>query len=601
MEFTNPYLIKTWCFSEKKKSRKSSQEEVLSKRNHLSTSIRKSNKFQNVPSRLFDFLKKDSKNSLQRKANRSVEPGQVARPMTKEGLKNSNTLINDNPHQKRVSRTHNKPFNSYQFSANPSCKLPRYLSKISHIPKDTKNQVKKCQETESSNPIHLNSFNSRSEVKQPKDVTMQMDNSQLDEEEMSNLDPQNFCNSSLVSSRTIMKAKHQNSLVTPVRISYVSEEKAPPPPETEEVRNTSKEPAQEEDDNNWEDISDNSGQDDVQDASLTEQQEAEILFQKTVRQSERGMQYLQSQRKLAEITKNRKVRLKSPKTEEVKFPRKIFDPEEWSLENFEIGRPLARGHSGYCLLVRERITKYPFVLKMIFKKQLSRSQRYLKSLRREIEIHSRLKHPNILSMHGWFKDHKRVFIILEYCAEGDLFTYMTEQPGRRFPEEVSANYIKQIAEALLYLHSKNIIHRDIKPENILVDGDDIKLGDFGLSIHSPSNRRKSLGGTADYMSPEMLQNKEYDSRIDIWSLGILAYELSSGEAPFYSIDKLIQGKKIKLGQFQMKSYFTESLKDLITKLLKVDPQERISIEEVLTHPWIVSNTFDISELSSEMN
>jgi len=226
------------------------------------------------------------------------------------------------------------------------------------------------------------------------------------------------------------------------------------------------------------------------------------------------------------ITPNKEERKGHMKpTDYLERKPKIFNPEEWSIERFEIGKPLSRGKFGHVLLVRERISKYLFVLKMMFKSQLRKNTKYLKNFRREVEIHSRLNHPNVVKMHGWFQDPKRLYIILEYCPEGELFTYLHSQPQKRFSEKVASNYIKQMIQSLMYLHSKNIIHRDIKPENILVDGDTLKLADFGWSIHTPANRRQTYCGTLDYLPPEMLKGEEYSNSIDIWSIGVLTYEL----------------------------------------------------------------------------
>lgn len=110
-----------------------------------------------------------------------------------------------------------------------------------------------------------------------------------------------------------------------------------------------------------------------------------------------------------------------------KSSRKVFDPNEWNIGRFEIGMPLSRGKFGHVLLVRERVSKYLFVLKMMFKSQLKKNPKYLRNFRREIEIHSKLNHENIVKMHGWFSDEKKLYIILEYCPEGELFSILQSQ------------------------------------------------------------------------------------------------------------------------------------------------------------------------------
>ena len=140
--------------------------------------------------------------------------------------------------------------------------------------------------------------------------------------------------------------------------------------------------------------------------------------------------------------------------------------------------------------------------------------------------------------------------------------------------------------ALIYLHSNRIIHRDIKPENILVDNGILKLADFGWSVHSPSMRRKTFCGTLDYLPPEMITNEEYTEAVDIWSIGVLAYELCSGRAPFHDESNKNTYNKIKNVEYKTFKYFSSELKDFIKNLLRKDPQRRMSLEEALEHPFI---------------
>lgn len=133
-------------------------------------------------------------------------------------------------------------------------------------------------------------------------------------------------------------------------------------------------------------------------------------------------------------------------------------------------------------------------------------------------------------MYGFFFDEKRIYYILEYASHGELYEIFRKV--KKFPEEKVAVYIKQVILALMYLHGLKIIHRDIKPENILLCANDqIKVSDFGWSVHSNSVR-KTYCGTPDYICPEIARREDYDYRIDHWTLGVLAYELASGKAPF---------------------------------------------------------------------
>jgi len=140
----------------------------------------------------------------------------------------------------------------------------------------------------------------------------------------------------------------------------------------------------------------------------------------------------------------------------------------------------------------------------------------------------------VVQLYGFFYDDEKIYLILEYCPGGELYKDLKAQPGGHYTEPVAAGYIYQVCKALMYIHSKDIIHRDIKPENLLNCLGVIKLADFGWSVHAPSNRRQTMCGTLDYLPPEMVQRGkiDYDNSIDIWSLGILAYEFVCGKPPF---------------------------------------------------------------------
>jgi serine/threonine protein kinase len=188
-----------------------------------------------------------------------------------------------------------------------------------------------------------------------------------------------------------------------------------------------------------------------------------------------------------------------------------FNPENWCIQDFQIGRPLGTGKFGRVYLARERTSKLVVVLKILSKKKLLR-YKFETQTRREIEIHSNLTHPNIIKLYGYFWDEKRVYLILEYATGGEVYKDLISQPLKRYTEKTSANYMKQMVKAVRYIHKKNVIHRDIKPENILLDNGFLKIADFGWSIHAPGSisRRKTLCGTLDYLAPEIVNGRSHD-------------------------------------------------------------------------------------------
>ncbi|KAF2848936.1 Pkinase-domain-containing protein [Plenodomus tracheiphilus IPT5] len=268
--------------------------------------------------------------------------------------------------------------------------------------------------------------------------------------------------------------------------------------------------------------------------------------------------------------------------------------------HFELGSSLGRGNFGRVYLARHLTTNYICALKMISKAQCAKYSEE-KLIRRELEIHQNLAHKNILKLLSWFHDDESIYLVLEYAVGGCLYTRLKKQPKGRFDEKTAAGFIAQMAEALRYMHAKNIIHRDIKPENILLGlHSEIKLADFGYSVHSESGLRSTLCGTIDYLSPEVAlmtvkpgQSEEYYTKaIDQWTLGILMYELLVGKPPFEAMNGLATQRKIagyKGKGVKFPRHISQRAEDLIGELLNIDAEKRMGLDDVLRHPWIAGH------------
>mmetsp|Transcript_24499 Transcript_24499/g.61634 ORF Transcript_24499/g.61634 Transcript_24499/m.61634 type:complete len:436 (+) Transcript_24499:70-1377(+) len=274
----------------------------------------------------------------------------------------------------------------------------------------------------------------------------------------------------------------------------------------------------------------------------------------------------------------------------------------YTIEDFDVGKLLGRGKFGNVYLARERLTGFIVALKILHKSQLLK-HKVTDNLRREILIQSHLRHENILRLYTYFYDEEKVYLALECANRGELYHVLGKY--ERLDEKLAAHYFRQMVLAIQACHDKHVIHRDIKPENILVSdaadgsGDVLKLADFGWSVHleSDSDRRETLCGTLDYLSPEMVRKQQHAFGVDIWALGILLYEFLYGRPPFERratetmseterTFKSIVEEDIAFHTEDGEDVASESAKDLIRKFLRKKAEERISLKDALRHPWL---------------
>lgn len=179
---------------------------------------------------------------------------------------------------------------------------------------------------------------------------------------------------------------------------------------------------------------------------------------------------------------------------------KTSQKQEWKLSDFDIEHRLGHGRFGKVYLAREKRTKYAYAMK---KQILDPTTKIL--VWREIEIQAELCHRNILRLYGYFQQDTYIDLILEYAPNGNLRKKLDKQPNKRFDEKCAARYILSCADALSYLHERDVIHRDIKPENLLLGiNDELKIADFGLSVNAQNQRRRTICGTPDYIPPESM-------------------------------------------------------------------------------------------------
>ncbi|KAM9386894.1 serine/threonine-protein kinase DCLK3 [Phaethornis superciliosus] len=258
---------------------------------------------------------------------------------------------------------------------------------------------------------------------------------------------------------------------------------------------------------------------------------------------------------------------------------------------YEIGRTIGDGNFAVVKECRHCDSNQIYAMKIVDKSKLKGKEDMMES---EILIIRSLSHPNIVSLIDVYETEAEIYLILEYVPGGDLFDAIIESV--KFTEHDAAVMITDLCEALVYIHSKNIVHRDLKPENLLVQHNadkstTLKLADFGLA-KQVTKPIFTVCGTPTYVAPEILAEKGYGLEVDMWAAGVILYILLCGFPPFRSQERDQEElfKIIQLGHYEFLSPYWDNIsaaaKDLITRLLIVDPQKRYTARQVLQHPWI---------------
>ncbi|TMW51573.1 hypothetical protein DOY81_003360 [Sarcophaga bullata] len=265
-----------------------------------------------------------------------------------------------------------------------------------------------------------------------------------------------------------------------------------------------------------------------------------------------------------------------------------------SIEEYEVMNLLGKG--GFATVYKARClrTQQMVAIKMIDKK-LIQGAAMANRVRQEVEIHSRLKHPSVLELYTFFQDANYVYLVLELAQNGELQRYMKQVMRRPMTEPEAANILGQVVAGLLYLHSHQIMHRDISLTNLLLSHDmHIKIADFGLAtqLKRPDERHVTMCGTPNYISPEVVSRASHGLPADVWGLGCMFYTLLVGQPPFDTDAVLSTLNKVVMSDYQVPSFISYEARDLIDKLLKKNPNERISLEQVLQHKFMLrySNT-----------
>ena len=293
-------------------------------------------------------------------------------------------------------------------------------------------------------------------------------------------------------------------------------------------------------------------------------------------------------------SKERKYYLQNEK-EYIKWVESIRKVVHYSnlRDLYEIKGNLGKGKFGLVKLGIHKESGRQVAVKIINKEYVEGMD--LEQIKSEIDILKIAKHPNIIKLYDIFENEKYIYIIMEYCAGGDLFSYI-EKRDFKLKESRAAEIVHKLCTAVYFLHQYGIVHRDLKPENILMtdvtDNADIRLVDFGLGkMIGPGEKCDEPFGTFSYVAPEVLQEKPYDFKVDLFAIGIITYLLVAGFLPF---DDENSEKEIARQTVYEPTPFPNSIwknisleaKLFVSNLLDKNPDKRMNLQEVLQHKWL---------------
>ncbi|KAF9105488.1 hypothetical protein BGX27_009593 [Mortierella sp. AM989] len=275
--------------------------------------------------------------------------------------------------------------------------------------------------------------------------------------------------------------------------------------------------------------------------------------------------------------------IKDPfKTKVLSTPRAISE----YVGPYLLGKTLGKGSSGCVKLARHRKTNEQVAVKIISKATLVNRAAVHRGIEREIAIMKLINHPHVIRLYDVYETDKELFLVMEYVSGGELFEYLVNKG--RLDEAEALKFFQQVIVGLAFCHKRKICHRDLKPENLLLDDQrNVKIVDFGMaSLQNSERLLETSCGSPHYASPEVVTGMKYDgSSSDIWSCGIILYALLTGHLPFddENIRQLLS--KVKSGKFLMPSDISGSARDLISRMLTVNPKRRITMQGVMIHPW----------------
>ncbi|XP_068598996.1 calcium/calmodulin-dependent protein kinase type 1D-like [Brachionichthys hirsutus] len=260
-------------------------------------------------------------------------------------------------------------------------------------------------------------------------------------------------------------------------------------------------------------------------------------------------------------------------------------------EVFDFKGKIGAGSFSEVFMVREKKTGRMYALKCLKKKHLAHS-----NLENEISVLRRIKHDNVVALEDFYETRTHYYLLMQLVSGGELFDRVLDRGV--YTERDASTVIKQVLQAVSYLHENSVVHRDLKPENLLYFSTDenskIMVSDFGLSKTLGHGVMSTACGTPGYVAPEVLARRPYSKAVDCWSIGVIAYILLCGYPPFFEENEMRLFSKIMRAEYSFHPPFwddiSESAKDFIRNMMEKNPSKRFLTEQALGHPWIAGNT-----------
>ncbi|XP_076942814.1 SNF1-related protein kinase catalytic subunit alpha KIN10-like [Bidens hawaiensis] len=255
------------------------------------------------------------------------------------------------------------------------------------------------------------------------------------------------------------------------------------------------------------------------------------------------------------------------------------------LRNYKLGKTLGIGSFGKVKVAEHGLTGHKVAIKILNRRKIKNMDMEEK-VRREIKILRLFMHPHIILLYEVIETASDIYLVMEYVKSGELFDYIVERG--RLQEDEGRKFFQQMISGVEYCHRNMVAHRDLKPENLLLDAKcNVKLADFGLSnIMRDGHFLKTSCGSPNYAAPEVISGKLYAGpEVDVWSCGVILYALLCGTLPFDDENIPNLFKKIKGGIYTLPSHLSPGARDLIPRMLVVDPMKRITIPDIRLHPW----------------